>query len=785
MKTILRNFIVTIRRFKLAASLNLLGLSIAFASMLIIIFQLSYELNFDKSINNHENIFRVEVSHDSVSTTKILPRPLIDLIKDAAPEIEYTSLITYDESKLIIDREAYSLRMYEVEPDFFKLFGQEIVAGDGSSLNVANTLFVSESFAKKVFNNSFDAIGKTVKDLNKKGSDTLVYIIGGVYKDFAKNTQFNSNPVFCKIDDNVNKTHWGNSNYLAFIHTVKDVDPRELEKKMCSKIAEEGPDDVKIKRIKLLPIKDIYFSKDSFSLPFDENGNFLLTMVLLVVAVLVVVIASINFINFATSLIPLRVKSINTQKVLGASQLILRSALVLESVIICVVAYVLSLVLIYLAEMYLDTSIFITPLDIKADVGVIVRFFFVVVGIGVIAGLYPAIATTSFKPALVLKGSFGASTEGRRLRMVLVAIQFLISIGLIIAAMVMQLQSNLLLSFDNGLSKDKILLFNLPANIVSKSYDAFVDALKQAPQITDVTSTSRFRVGLGDSYMSWGRPAIDGSGFISFACIPVAYNFVEFMGLTVNDGRGFMKEDEHKYGTYIFNEKAALQFNIKVGDQMYGTDDLSEVVGIVKDFNFKSLRYNIEPLALYQFGSKAWTTDQWIYVKVSGDPYSAMKEIDKVYKKFEDVATLDITFYDNEIEKMYSKERNLIFLITLCSVIAVLISLIGVFGLVVFETQFRRKEIGVRKVHGASISQILAMFNKQFIKIVLICFVFAAPIAWYGVTMWLDNFIQKTPIYWWVFALALLLVLFVTLVTVTVQSWRSATENPVKSIKSE
>ncbi|MCC8062431.1 MAG: FtsX-like permease family protein, partial [Rikenellaceae bacterium] len=417
--------------------------------------------------------------------------------------------------------------------------------------------------------------------------------------------------------------------------------------------------------------------------------------------------------------------------------------------------------------------------------GVILLALGVSIAVGLLAGLYPAFYTTSFAPALVLKGSFGMSPKGRKLRTALIGFQFVVSLGLIVAAVFLQLQNRFMWKMDTGINRENIAIVVLNRELAKEEIKIpLVSELKSDANIEDV-AFAMSSMGTSDFFMSWGRNTREGQ-HIDFECFPVSWNFVRVMGLKVVEGRDFIEEDQTRDGVFIFNQTAMNRFGMTLDDQVEGHNgDMVPIAGVMKDFNYASLRNNIGPMCLYEFGKNTWGDLSVAFIKIKGNPFAAADHIKKTLARFDPLYPVDLTFYDTAFDNLYRKERKTTSLITVFSLLAVIISLVGVFGLVVFETQYRRKEIGVRKVLGATVAEILGMFNKSFVRLVLVCFVVAAPLAWYGVTKWLETFAYRTPVYWWVFALSLLVVLLITLITVTVQSWRAATANPVSALKTE
>ncbi|MEG1554747.1 MAG: FtsX-like permease family protein, partial [Rikenellaceae bacterium] len=387
----------------------------------------------------------------------------------------------------------------------------------------------------------------------------------------------------------------------------------------------------------------------------------------------------------------------------------------------------------------------------------------------------------------VTKGSFATSKSGQRLRTILLGVQFIISISLISSSIYMRVQHYYMTNYDIGFNKENILSVWMSYDVAGKSGKIYMDKMLLNTQIKDVTAIDG--VVVAPSRMGWGR---DIKGINRwFQCFPVAPNFLDFMGIKVVEGRDFTEDDNLKpEGAYIFNETAKNEFDITLEDQINGHNNITNIVGFCEDFNFKPLQYPLSPLALYVFGSEPWRPLSHIYIRTTKNAdiksvidymQSTMVELDPKITKDE----VKVMFFDEELGENYYKEDRLSTLITTFSVISIIISLMGVFGLVMFETQYRRKEIGLRRVHGASQREILKMFNRKYIIIVLVCFVIAAPVTYYILSVWVSQFAYHAPISWWIFALALLLVLFITITTVTVRSYKSANEDPVSSIKTE
>jgi putative ABC transport system permease protein len=510
-------------------------------------------------------------------------------------------------------------------------------------------------------------------------------------------------------------------------------------------------------------------------------------MILFTIAIVIAAIAAINFTNFSTALTPMRVKSINTQRILGARRHFMRLVLVIEAIAFSFLSYIIALVLVLIFKdspmsMFIDADLSFTAQPLIIGGTALVALL-----AGVLAGLYSSRYMTSFAPALVLKGNFGLSSKGKQLRNTLIGIQFVSSFALITGTSFMYLQNHFMQHSSLGYDKEELLTVNIGR--IQGNRDAFLNQLKAYAGIEDVTFGESL-LSSSDIYMEWGRPYKGAN--IHFQCLPVHHTFLKVMGIEMTEGRDFRAEDVNsQLGVFVFNEAARQQYNLELGSTIEtqpGNMGRGEIIGFMSDVKFASFRKSVEPMAFYVWGTENWGSqpnNAYIRVKAGVDIRAAMSYIHTTLAEFDPGYTFNVRFFDEILQQLYEKEIALSSLITLFSLIAIFISIVGVFGLVVFDCESRRKEIGIRKVVGASTSGIIIMFNKLYFKILLICLVIAAPLAWYGVSEWLQNFAYQTPMYWWVYVLAFVAIGIITAATVTFQSWRAANENPVNAIKSE
>lgn len=790
MRLIIRNFIRIFQRFKLAMGLNLLGLAVAFVAFLLLMMQWNYDREFDRHDPNAEYIYRIDMGGGDRGKLAVICRPLAEMLMQSSPHIQAGCLLNSWEFEPVLTVEQNGVRntfkesMMSVSDGFTDVFHFDLVEGEVKSLADVKHILIPLSVSQKWFGNE-SAVGKMV--FNEMGNSLTVC---GVYRDFPKNSTI-GNIIYGSMG-NENKQEWSNWNYNFYIRTdlkdtraVQELIDSYLNREDVKNSDERLADGVELFAVAL---PDIH-SYEPVLYDNTPRTSKQTMMLIFSIAIVILLIAGINYTNFSTAISPLRMKNINTQKVLGATSGELRRDLLTESVIVSLFAYLLGILILWNLEQTALNQL------VKADIHIWNHPFLLLITagiaivLGLLAGLYPAYYTTSFEPALVLKGSFGLSPKGRMLRNLLMGFQFIASFALIIGSLFMYLQNRYTHTASLGYDKEALIVSDLSWNS-KKSCTVLENQLKTHPEIAEVTFTQHPFAMEGDVYMNWGREYKDKD--ISFNVLCVSPSFPDVVGLKPKEGRNFREGDQQmKFGAFLINEKMQKEYGIQVGDMI----DSMQVVGVVPDYIYGSMRRSITPTALMVYGKQMieWNggspenTYAYMYVKTQkgvnlDDALHIVRgELEKVDPDY----PFDVRFFDDVLNQLYKNEQRLTTLITLFSLLAVFISVVGVFGLVVFDSESRRKEIGVRKVLGSTTGEILWMFNKNYLRILVVCFIIASPFAWYGVNGWLQNFAYKIPIYWWVFLIAFLLVSVVTLLTVTYQNWHAANENPVNSIKNE
>ena len=812
-----RNFITLLRRYSASSLLNIVGMAIAFAAVYLIAVQVKFDLSYNRVIKNSERIYRLEYPNEAGSGRweHTWNRQYPDNLVASCPEVEAAGSLNID---VYVSQREYShkrnatienltLEIAGAERDGLEVFPFEWVAGgiedfidvvDNSS---ASVLVISESAAKRYNLEVGDGL-----HIGRGATSNGIRTIVGIYKDFPEPSSL------AHLDGWYNLSHQATTsenNWTDpyYIRLQEEASVEAVEKQMLDFVIEDnrksGLSEEDIANIidraqpRLTPIADLYFIEDAQ--PEWYHGSRTTTYTLIAIAVLILVISFINFVNFFFALIPSRIRAVNNYKIFGAPTAKLRLNFLFETVGLILVSLFSAAVIVVLfadtpLKEYISTSVAIDENWLLAGAIALGVILF-----GVVVSLYPAWYITKFSPAFVIKGDFSASKSGRILRYTLVGIQFTISITLIICSLFIYRQHQYMLSRDMGFDKENLLTVDVPYESISKfsmsgveqtRRNAFIDKLKENPQIKDVAFGSGVMVSDANLDGNFQTVSDDGS-LITFTSYPVSYNFLEVMGIDIVDGRNFSPSDEaSETGALIFNQNASRNFGLTTDMSLYGHlhQQKTNIVGICEDFDFLSAQHSVAPFAFVVYGKRVYTFPCHAYIRtVAGaDIAEVRKYIFDTIMEFApnaDPEKVEVKFFDNELEMVYQREDKLSTLVTLFSFLSIVISIIGVFGLVLFETQYRRREIAIRRVYGASFSGILTLFNLKYVCIVAICSAIAIPLSYYVIDNWMQQYVYRTPMSWWVYAVAVAIILAITLITVTLRSWRTATENPADVVK--
>ena len=811
MKIAFRNFLTTLRRYKISSLLNVIGLTLAFTAFYVIMTQVWWELGYNRSLHEADRIYLVENEdwYEPGKWSSWLNRPVPERVIASTAGVEvggcmwggFGSGTCWTSNEPSFGYNKFSASCGSVSLPFLDVFAFRSVEGDVHDIGKPKSVIVSREAAERMR----VGVGSLIwVDTDEPQPDGAMEVVA-VFEDFPDNSLRGA----CEVVKNLGETNLYTTSEWSFNYFVKfrpGADPDEFarqwtnvnqemqreaaEKRAAAGDAADDDDESGIYGVRLSPVSDLYFESDSQA-PCRQ-GSVVTTYTLLGIAVLVIVLAFINFVNFFFALVPVRIRTVNTFKVFGAPASSLRFNFVFEAFGLVLIALLAAWYVSFALQGTEFASYISASLALSQNLEVVGLVAVVAFVMALAASLYPAWYITSFAPALVVKGSFGGTRSGRRLRTLLLGVQFFISIGLIIATSFIRLQHDYMMHYDMGFDKENLLAVRLSER-GAVSYDALRQKLLSDPQVKDVTGATSRLVSVGR--MGWGREFKGRQ--VAFQSYVVQPDFLRVMGIPITDGRDFLESDfDKELGTMIFNEAARREFEMQVGDRINGFVSPDEqIVGFCADFNFKPLQYGVSPFCFYLLPKKIQQENYWhlphvVYVRMTpgADIAAVTAHIRRCIAEVDprtEPGDIVVRVFDEELGLEYDNERKLTAIVGLFALLAVVIALMGVFGLVLFETQHRRREIAVRRVMGASRGEILAMFNRRYVMLVAVCFVLAVPVSIWAVRHWLAGFAYAVPLYWWVFALALAGVLAVTALTVTVRSWRAVNENPAESVKSE
>ncbi len=811
MKIAFRNFLTTLRRYKISSLLNVIGLTLAFTAFYVIMTQVWWELGYNRSLHEADRIYLVENEdwYEPGKWSSWLNRPVPERVIASTAGVEvggcmwgdFGSGTCWTSNEPSFGYNKFSASCGSVSLPFLDVFAFRSVEGDVHDIGKPKSVIVSREAAERMR----VGVGSLIwVDTDEPQPDGAMEVVA-VFEDFPDNSLLGE----CEVVKNLGETNLYTTSEWSFNYFVKfrpGADPDEFarqwtnvnqemqreaaEKRAAAGDAADDDDESGIYGVRLSPVSDLYFESDSQA-PCRQ-GSVVTTYTLLGIAVLVIVLAFINFVNFFFALVPVRIRTVNTFKVFGAPASSLRFNFVFEAFGLVLIALLAAWYVSFALQGTEFASYISASLALSQNLEVVGLVAVVAFVMALAASLYPAWYITSFAPALVVKGSFGGTRSGRRLRTLLLGVQFFISIGLIIATSFIRLQHDYMMHYDMGFDKENLLAVRLSER-GAVSYDALRQKLLSDPQVKDVTGATSRLVSVGR--MGWGREFKGRQ--VAFQSYVVQPDFLRVMGIPITDGRDFLESDfDKELGTMIFNEAARREFEMQVGDRINGFVSPDEqIVGFCADFNFKPLQYGVSPFCFYLLPKKIQQENYWhlphvVYVRMTpgADIAAVTAHIRRCIAEVDprtEPGDIVVRVFDEELGLEYDNERKLTAIVGLFALLAVVIALMGVFGLVLFETQHRRREIAVRRVMGASRGEILAMFNRRYVMLVAVCFVLAVPVSIWAVRHWLAGFAYAVPLYWWVFALALAGGLAVTALTVTVRSWRAVNENPAESVKSE
>ena len=799
MKIAFHNFLTTLRRYKVSSLLNVIGLTLAFTAFYVILVQVRWEMTFNRAIPDAGQICLVapRSPFDETGYSICSTRPDGEQLIARSPEIEAGGCIRpwRHDQPVWVKRQGefrrFRMSVNSVSTGFPATVGMRVVEGDLQALTQPHGVALARSQAERLGLHAGDLLWFGDRE-GKRTDDPHEVVV--LYEDFPANSSFAHIVAVTDVGDRDMDSGYWNDCYFVRLRAGADPDAvarrweeihtennRAYMERMAPIWGEEISEEERNDRrdCLLVPLDRLYFDRRVFDgMGTFPSGSSTLTYSLLSVAVLVILIALINFVNFFFALVPVRLRAVNILKVFGAPTRSLRFSFLFEALGFMLLAQFCAWYVAIALKGTEFASYVSSSLALGDNLPVLAISLGVSFAAAFVAGSLPAWYITSFNPAMAAKGSFVGSTAGRRFRTALLGVQFFIAIGLIVFSLCTLLQQRYVRRFELGFEHGRVLTFETNSQRLSRAdrFGEFASALKQDPRIVGVTAgQGPFVVG---NYSLWGREVAGEEVMIHVR--PVRSNFLEVLGIPVLAGEGFKPEyDRDTTWHYIVNDLLAR----KGAGLGFRLDD-GVVVGICPDIHFRPLQYPVVPFAFVTVSGDMGTF--YVRLTAGADPDAACDHIRQTARRFDpDCEAPDIRFMDEDIEMQYARERRITTIVGLFTVLAVVIALMGVFGIVLFETQHRRREVAIRKVMGATTGEVLRLFNRRYVTLVTVCFLLAAPAGYWAVDRWLASFAYRMPIRWWVFAAAFVAVLLVTAATVTFCSWRTANENPADSVKSE
>ncbi|MBS1933627.1 MAG: ABC transporter permease [Bacteroidetes bacterium] len=783
-------------RHRAFSLINILGLAVGMTACFLIYMYVSFEKSYDSFNTKADRIFRVvtefKTPSDEVHVAVTTPAVAFNL-KNDFPEVE--SFVRFNTDGYLVRKGNFKYQEKEsmlADSTVFSVFDFPLIYGDKkTALKEPMSIVLSQTAAKKYFGDT-NPVGQQVL-LTGAGINARVT---GVMKDIPENSHLKADmfvsmtsyqPIYQYINPDSN---WNVNNTYTYILLRPNADYHALESKLTSFVELHLGSQQKRDQSKLIlhlePLRGIYLHSSYRHWGGIEAGNVSNVNIFSVVAVFILLIACINFINLTTARSAERAKEVGVRKVIGAERMQLTTQFIGESIIISLFAFVLAVLLCallmplfnQLAGKTISADIFSKPVNI-------VSLFILAVAIGVVAGIYPSLVLSSFKPVNVLKGRFSSGTQGLLLRKGLVVFQFAISIMLIIGTIVVYTQLGFMRNQDLGFSKEQTM-------VVNTNYDKNKDAFKQSlSAIAGVLSSAYSSAVPGTNIPAAHSQIENKAGQMQVANIDVYFvdfDFIKQYGMHIVAGRSFSREfATDTANKMVVNESVVRLLGYSSPEQAIGKKfeqwgRKGEIIGVVKNFHYKSLQEEIKPLTMRieptGFGM--------LSIKLSTTNLSStIKEIGKKWEQAIPHRPFDYSFLDESFDQQYRAEDRFGNLFFNFAVLAIFISCLGLLGLASYSTIQRTKEIGVRKVLGASVSNIVNLLSLEFIKLVVVAFVIAVPVAWFGMHKWLMDFAYRTNINWWVFVLAGVAATFIAFITISFQAIKAAVANPVKSLRSE
>ena len=777
MKQFLRNF----NKQKVVGLLNISSLSLGIMVAVIVGLWTINELSFDNFHKNKERMYRINVHailNDAPTKLGSTFKPFGEIAKAELPQIDAMSRILTTYSDIKINTTYYpDTKVFIADDNFFSFFNFPLKEGDPATvLSAPDNVVISESAAKRYFPGQ-NPIGQ---QLQFWGND---FTVGGVMKDMPRNSSLQSDLIFPAFGTFLEHT-WGDwDGYITFFTFLPGTDIKQTEESL-KQIAHKGFEFFKLMdvNITLEPLKNIHFSTGFMAVAEHMlKGNKPLIMVFAVVALVILIISCINFTNLFISTSFLRAKTIGIKKSQGADKSSLIRDFYIETTCYVLLSIGIGIFLAYLSlpvfNAFTEANLSIDPLSSGLYLFLSGLLIFTVL----LAGTFPALYMTNFNPIQTLGGKF----KGKNISILqksLIITQFTASIALLIVVAFMQKQVHFMVNHDLGFDKENVIYVHGRGNF-GQNFKALRDEMMKDPSITDVTLKNSLPTQWNQG---WGISNVGSPDIIIMEMNHVEPNYFEFMNMQIIDGENpFYLESTDSIVPVIINESALKLLGLEspVGKIIISNNRSSlRIKGVMRNANVRSLREEVDPQVYFKTDYNLWRP---VFFKITGNPQRAINVIRSKWEELEPDYPFEYQFLDDIYKELYNSEMNAQKILSYAMLITFIISVAGLFAMAFYVTQRRIKEIGLRKINGATLKDLLLLLNKDFVLWVVISFCIAAPVAYFGLRSWLEGFTVKTSLSFWIFLLVGIIALAVTLLTTSFQTWKVATTNPVKTLKSE
>ena len=782
-------------RNKVYAAINVIGLALGIASCILIYLYVQHELSYDKAFSKHNRIYRVVndlIVEDEVEKASVTHPALAPGLAADFPEVEAAvRMINRNKQVLRLDEKAITIEhTFYADSNYFQLFDYKLLEGDPrTALQEPNTMVISREVAAKFFNNPMKAMYSTFRIGNQS------YKVTGIFEPVdAAHMRPNVLTSFSTIPAEVRqnfKSNWFGTNSYTYVLLHSPSDAAGLQAKLPefvkTRIAPARGNTTERVELHLQALPDIHLNTDYLWEAFPV-GKKSYIYIFSFVGIFILLIASINYMNLATARSAKRAKEVGMRKVVGANRAQLIMQFLSESVILTFFALLFALLVV---ELMLPTFNNLADKNIPSNYftepSFALTMLALVLFIGLIAGSYPALVLSHFKPADILKQSKAPSSGGVLFRKGLVVVQFTISLVLIIGTVVVYSQMHYLKNQDLGFTKEQVLVVDIPGGdttIVNKMPVIKAELLKN-PNIAKATTTAMIP-GESTGVIIFNVERNHSMAEKTMNTIFVDYEFLDLMDIQLKGGRNFSRDmSTDQENGFIINEAAAkaLGWEDPIGKRIGFTDTTTgKVIGMVRDFNYASLHNKIEPLVIML----APKTSGYLMARITPGSFAqTMAHVQDTWARFAPAHPMDYFFLDDSFNQQYRAEEKMLAIFGYFAALTILIACMGLFGLASFTAEQRTKEIGIRKVLGSSVSRIVLLLTQDFALLVCIAILIASPIAWYGMQQWLQDFAYRAPISAWIFILSGLIALAIAILTVSYKATKAAMADPVKALRTE